>query len=456
MRAPIDHEHMHRTAKLFMDNGKAATQDEALDMLAGFGLGVRISVEMQQTRNGQIALLTLVNAARRTFLRCIEVADIRDVPLLVPVAEATSLRGAVTELGGKLVSALSPSLPLALIGDVDGTDPGVPAWRLSWSGWSGGVIPWRDGPASCDDAAMPLAPVIAACACIGEAFSYHAGDHPMAGRRACGFSLWSPKSSWLDADTKGPDLAYLPSALWLIGMGNLGQATAWLLACLPYGDRGQVQLMLQDFDRIAPSNDSTSVLSSLDVIGKRKTRVVASWLEQRGFDVAINEQRFGIWSRVSPHDPQVAICGVDNPLARAALEKAGFGLVVEAGLGGGPEGFRAFAMHTFPSALNADRLWSQDKVSGGPDVSDKPAYQALKAKGLDTCGLAQLASRSVGVPFVALVAAAFALSELLSRLNGGQSYQSIAGSLVDPGGIEAVSMTSGPYAFGHVGACIEK
>jgi hypothetical protein len=113
-------------------------------------------------------------------------------------------------------------------------------------------------------------------------------------------------------------------------------------------------------------------------------------------------------------------------------------------------------MHTFPSALNADRLWSQDKVSGGPDVSDKPAYQALKAKGLDTCGLAQLASRSVGVPFVALVAAAFALSELLRRLNGGQSYQSIAGSLVDPDGIEAVSMTSGPYAFGHVGACIEK
>jgi hypothetical protein len=449
MSKHIDHENMHRTAKLFMDNGKAATQADAIDMLAGFGLGVRISREAQGTRNGQIALLTLVNAARRTFLGGVEVQDVCDAPLQVPLAEAGSLHGAIEELGGKVVSTISASLPLALIGDLDDVEPGFPAWRLSWSGWSGGVIPARDGAAACDASAMPFAPVIAASACITETFAYHAGDHPMAGRRASGLSLWSPESSWLDQTRKGPDLAYLPSALWLIGMGNLGQAMAWLLGCLPYRDRNEVRLMLQDFDRIAPSNDSTSVLSSPSLIGKRKTRIVAAWLEWCGFDVAINEQRFGVWTRVSPHDPQVALCGVDNPLARASLEKAGFGLVVEAGLGGGPDGFRAFAMHTFPSALNAAQLWSQNKGAGGPDVSDKPAYQSLKAQGLDACGLAQLASRSVGVPFVGLVAAAFALSELLRRLNGGQSYQSIAGNLVDPDGVEAVRIASGAYAFGH-------
>ncbi|MGD9786052.1 MAG: hypothetical protein AB7E80_15700 [Hyphomicrobiaceae bacterium] len=450
MRAPIDHEHMHRTAKLFMDNGQASTQAEALDMLASFGLGVRISEKAQQTRNGQIALLTLVNAARRTFLGGIEVAGIIDAPLVAPLAEAPSLREAVEELGGKIVSTPSPSLPLALIGDVEHEGAGVPAWRLSWSGWSGGVIPARDRSASYDDTAMPLAPAVAACACIGEAFSYHAGDHPMAGRRACGFSLWSPKSHWLDADAKGPGLAYLPSALWLIGMGNLGQATAWLLACLPYGDRAPVRLMLQDFDRIAPSNDSTSVLSSLALTGKRKTRIVASWLEQRGFDVAINEQRFGTWTRACPHDPQVAICGVDNPLTRAALEKAGFGLVVEAGLGAGPDGFRAFAVHTFPSELKAEKLWTQEASSSAPNVAGKPAYQSLKAQGLDVCGLTQLASRSVGVPYVGLTAAAFGLSELLRRLHGGEACQSIVGSIVDPDAIETVSLSNGPYAYGYV------
>jgi len=454
MSKPIDHEHMHRTAKVFMDNGKAATQADALDMLARFRLGVRISREAQETRNGQIALLTLVNAARRTFLGGIEVADVCDMPLQVPLAEARSLRGAVEELGGKLVSTLSASLPLALIGDLEGVESGFPAWRLSWSGWRGGVIPARDGGSVCDASAMPFAPVIAASACIAEAFAYHAGDHPMAGRRTCGLSLWSPDSSWLEANDEAPDIAYLPSAIWLIGMGNLGQAMAWLLGCLPYRDRNEVRLMLQDFDRIAASNDSTSVLSSAALIGMRKTRIVAAWLEQLGFDVAINEQRFGVWTRVSPHDPQVALCGVDNPLARAALEKAGFGLVVEAGLGSGPDGFRAFAMHSFPSALRAERLWSQD-MGSRPDVSDKPAYQCLKAQGLDTCGLAQLASRSVGVPFVGLVAAAFGLSELLRRLNGGQAYQTIAGSLLDPDGVEAVGIGSGAYAFGHVAVRIQ-
>lgn len=456
MSKPIDHEHMHRTAKLFMDNGKAATQADALNMLAAFGLGVRVSREAQTTRNGQIALLTLVNAARRTFLGGVEVADVWDVPLQVPLAAAGSLRGAVEELGGKVVSTITPSLPLALIGDLDGGEPGFPVWRLSWSGWSGGVIPACDGAAVCDESAMPLAPVVAASVCIAEVFAFLAGDHPMAGRRASGLSLWSPGSSWFDGIEQGHNLAYLPSALWLIGMGNLGQAMAWLLGCLPYGDRSEVRLMLQDFDRIAPSNDSTSVLSNLAQIGERKTRIVTAWLERCGFDVAINEQRFGEWTRVSPHDPRVALCGVDNPLARASLEKAGFGLVVEAGLGTGPDGFRAFAMHTFPSALAAEQLWSPSNVARGPDVLDKPAYQSLEAQGLDACGLAQLASRSVGVPFVGLVASALALSELLRRLHGGRVYQCITGSLTDPEGVEAVTINSVPYAFGYVRVCGEK
>jgi hypothetical protein len=293
---------------------------------------------------------------------------------------------------------------------------------------------------------------VAAAACIGEAFSHHAADHPMAGRRSCGLSLWSPETPWLDADAQGPRLAYLPSALWAIGMGNLGQATAWLLACLPYTGREHVRLMLQDFDKIAPSNDSTSVLSSSALVGRHKTCVVAEWLEKRGFDVAINEQRFGTWTRVSQHDPQVALCGVDNPLARAALEQAGFGLVVETGLGAGPDGFRAFAVHTFPSAIKAEKIWNQDATPSSGDVSGLPAYRSLKAQGLDVCGLTQLASRSVGVPFVGLVAAALALSEVLRRLHGGTAYQSISGSLVDPDGIEAVCYSAGPYAFGHVAA----
>ncbi len=37
----------------------------------------------------------------------------------------------------------------------------------------------------------------------------------------------------------------MPSRLWIIGLGNLGQAFAWLLACLPYEDPSHVQFVLQ-------------------------------------------------------------------------------------------------------------------------------------------------------------------------------------------------------------------
>ena len=35
-------------------------------------------------------------------------------------------------------------------------------------------------------------------------------------------------------DAIGPSLVYLPSGLWLLGLGHLGQANAWALGCLPY------------------------------------------------------------------------------------------------------------------------------------------------------------------------------------------------------------------------------
>lgn len=38
-----------------------------------------------------------------------------------------------------------------------------------------------------------------------------------------------------------------------------------------------------------------------------------------------------------------------------------------------------------------------------------PPYSAVRESGLDTCGLAQLASRTVGVPFAGLIAATLAI-----------------------------------------------
>jgi hypothetical protein len=209
-------------------------------------------------------------------------------------------------------------------------------------------------------------------------------------------------------------------------------------------------MVLQDFDKIAASNDSTSILSFIKDIRRKKTRVVAEWLEARGFDVHLEERKFGKWTRRTEEEPGVALCGVDNANARAELEKAGFGLIVEAGLGAGPQGFRNISMHTFPASRSAEDIWSKQVGMHSENFEDMPAYEALKRSGMDRCGLTQLALRTVGVPFVGLIAACLVISELLRRLNGGIALELASVSAMAMEDIEAVAMQASVYEFGHL------
>jgi hypothetical protein len=452
MEQIIDLNNLHRTAKYFMDNGRAHTHEDAMALLNRFGLTVIVGQEIACSVNQQAALLTLINVARRTLLGGIDVVGLPDAPSLSPLMHGRSLGQAVREYGGHIAVEARSEWPSAVIGDAARPSGKMPCWRLTWGGWRGGVVPIRDDRRLQEENAMALAPLLAAAACAAEAFAYHAGDHPMAGRRTSGLSLWRPGADWLMDDPTEPALAFLPSRLWIIGLGNLGQAFAWTLASLPYADRHEVQLILQDFDRIGASNESTSLLSCAADIERRKARVVGEWLEARGFDVYLNERRFGAWTRRAESEPSVALCGIDNALGRAALEKPGFGLVVEAGLGAGAEAFRSLSVHTFPASRSAEEIWSLQVGQANESVDHMPAYQDLKRKGMDSCGLAQLASRTVGVPFVGLFAACLAISELLRRLNGGAALEIASGSVAALESIETVATVQTPYAFGHVNA----
>lgn len=450
MSNSVDHTNLHRTAKYFMDNGRAATPEDAMSILESFGLNVVAGDEVVTSRDHQIALLTLVNTARRTFLGGIEVAGAPDVELFVNLGAGNSLHSAIRHLGGTVTTEPRGDWPTAIIGTPKKLPMHGPAWQLHWSGWRGGVRPVRDESLEPQRDAIALAPILAAAICVSEAFAYHSGDHPMAGLRSAGISLWCPGKNWQLEDLGEPQLSNLPSRLWLVGLGNLGQAYSWILACLPYQNHSAVELVLQDFDDLGESNDSTSLLSGLQDVGRKKTRVVAGWLEAIGFQTCIEERRFGTWSRRAPHEPGVALWGVDNALARVSIDDADFDLVVEAGLGAGPNGFRNFSLHTLPASRSSAQIWSQHLSSTNPSASDAPAYDALKKRGVDECGLAQLASRTVGVPFVGLTAGAFVIAELLRRLHGTLGFELLSGSLQSIGDIEYVSKETIPYALGHV------
>lgn len=456
MSRPVDHTTLHRTAKYFMDSGRAKTHKAAMKMLKGFGLTIHAGPEVATSPDHQTALLTLVNVARRTFLAGIEVVGLQEGPCISPLMPAGSLRDAVLRLGGKAVSAARPDWPSAVIGTVGAAALQWPSWRVTWEGWRGGVVPLGFGSALSEQGAMAFAPILAAAVCAGEVFAYHAGDHSLAGRRPAGLSLWRPGADWELADGGEPLLAYLPSSLWLIGLGNLGQAFAWLLNSLPYVDRTKVQLLLQDFDRVSKSNVSTSLLTFARHVRRRKARVVAEWLEARGFETTLDERRFGAWSTRATSEPGVALCGVDNALARASLENVGFDLAVEAGLGAGPEAFRSFSIHSFPASHSAEALWSRQVATRDATYDDRPAYQALQKAGLDRCGVALLGSRTVSVPFVGLIAASLALAELLRRLNGGVTLELASGSVLALEDVEAVEFRASTYPGAYVDAKVNR
>jgi hypothetical protein len=454
MNELVTHETLHRTAKYFMDSGQATSYEQAMRMLCGFGLYIEVGPEIATSKDHQIALMTLVNTARRTFLGGVHVISAPNIPLLVPLVNATTVDRAITLLGGRVVKRRHRNWPVALIGSVDITSSDALCWQVTWDGWRGGVVPVRDGRRLPERPSGGLAAALAAAACAAEVFMFYACDHPMVGHRTAGMSLWQPGADWLVKDDTEVQLTFLPSQLWLIGLGNLGQAYLWLLACLPYNNPSDLELMLQDYDRIAQSNDSTSMLTCQKMIGLMKTRAVTQWLEEKGFRTTIEERRFGEWTRRAIHEPAVALCGVDNSLARASLEHTGFGLVIEAGLGAGPQAFRNFSLHTFPSSLNAAHIWSSNSDTKQADVSNMPAYQASNHPHLDECGLAQLASRTVGVPFVGLTAATLVIAEVLRRLHGGSALELVSGSVAAFEDVEISATECGVYEFGHVAAAV--
>jgi hypothetical protein len=450
---PIINEHtLHRGAKYFMDVGRAPTHEVAMELLQQFGLTIYVGDEIATSADHQNALLTLVNVARRTLLGGVDIIGLPEAPCVTPLAAREPLHDAVARLGGRVVGEPHPAWPAALIGSVTVDTAGAPVWQLTWQGWRGGIIPAGYNDRLSERDANPLAPALAAAICAAEAFEYHAKDHAMAGRRSQGLSLWSPGRDWLAHDDTEPTVAFLPSRLWIIGLGNLGQAFAWLIGCLPYQAPNEVDIVLQDFDRIGPSNESTSVLSTSNHVGRKKARVVADWLEGRGFNTIIEERRFSGAMARTEDEPAVGLCGVDNANARAVLDKAGFGLVVEAGLGAGPEAFRSISLHTFPASRTPSDIWSKQIGQALKSVEHMPAYQALEQQGVDKCGVSRLASRTVGVPFVGVIAGVLVIAELLRRLHGGCALEVASLSVASLEDLEAFPMPAPTYRFGHTPA----
>jgi hypothetical protein len=407
----------HRLAKALLDSGEAATVQEALDTFAAYGVRVRLAADIATDLTSQVIALTVINSAARSFQGNVLV-EATDFELTAPGFAGMRLHeflswAQVSSQG----NAVTPQWPVIEVGAGTGDAGAIRPWA---DGWDFGV-----GAGRKDRQFFAPTCVAAAGLAVSEAFSILRGDNPYAGRRELYLS------TWLGSERAGPVPACIGAGgLWVVGLGHLGQAYAWTLGFT--NPSGAAPHVLQDVDVITKSTLSTSMLSKHESIGTKKTRVVARWLEARGFHTALVERRFDEHQRVAAGEPTVALFGVDNPAARRSLESAGFRLVVDAGLGAGYRDFGAMRLRTFPGASNAADLWATPAHAAASEPQLARAYRDLLAKGADPCGVTTLATRAVGAPFVGCVAAGYVLAEVARREQGGAGTGFINLNLRDP------------------------
>lgn len=443
---------LHRTVKLELDEGRAESIEAAERIVAQYVLQIDVGDAVSRSATRQAMLLTAVNASRRAFIGGVRVRLSSDGPTTVAWAEGRNIASAVEVLGGEIVEALSDDYPTLVIGVVPAKPPGSTVLYATWQGWAGGVVE-ESRERLPESSEFPLAGVLAGALGVSESFQHLRGFAP-AGRRPAGLSLWNPQVDWRDPSGCGEPSRYLPSRLWLIGLGHLGQAYAWALAMLPYPDPSDVQLMLQDSDYIAEANQSTGVLSDRASIGRRKTRVVSERLEALGLNTAVTERFFDSTTQRRPDEPGVALVGVDDPEPRRLVEEAGFDLVVDAGLGGTPQSYLDILVHSFPSGVDAAGAWTDRRTPPASPLVDQLAYRDLRdrlaAEGLSgeegdiECGVIEVAGRSVGAAFVGCVAATLVVAEVLRFFAGGPRFEILSVSLRSPHLRQAVSNTREP------------
>jgi hypothetical protein len=441
-----------RTAKVFLDDGTAASLTEAEAILSHYVLQIDVGAGIEGSTTRQAMLVTIVNTASRAFLGGVHVRIADNPTLTVAWARGMTLAQAIERFGGVVVDSLENGYPTVTTGDVQGQLPGTIVLHPTWHGWAAGVVT-DQARRLAEQAEFELAGVAAGGLAVSEAFQHLHGYLP-AGRRAVGVSLWRPDLDWRDPAGVGPRCRFLPSVAWLLGLGHLGQAYCWALGCLPYASPAEVSLMLHDYDYIISANHSTSVLADQHCVGMRKTRNVACRLEKVGFKTSITERAFDEHTVRVGDEPVLALAGFDKPEPRRQLDpgQRGFNLVVDGGLGRGPQHYLDILIHSFPASLPAAGAFPVSNAGAEePAVLEQPAYKRLVeeligegvAEGDARCGAIEIAGQTVAAAFVGAVAAALVLAEPLRVLHGGLRYEVVSLSLRSPEYIETAPAPGG-------------
>jgi hypothetical protein len=420
----VDPDSIDRVAKLLVDAGDVASFAEAEALLRVYRMQVVLDAHACTDAACQAAALSAVNTGVRAMHGGVKVFLAEERECVVPFGRGQPLSTVIASVGGELADRPEPDVATIAFGEHEPRGGKAPVlWCVPY-GWIASVSPT---PPTASAAAEIPAAVLSGSLAVSEIFQWLRG-YAVAGDRALEVSLWNPGRDGGGAD--GPPITHLPAALWLLGLGHLGQAYAWLLSLLPYPIEGARPLFLQDDDKVSAANRATSMLHGDSGLGVRKTRVVAKVMDELGWETTLIERRYRGGPLHTAGAPPVLLGGVDNLEARRSLDDSAFPVIYDAGLGAGPDGFLAMSIRRLPASRPSREIWPTARPRAQRALDG--AYAKLEAQSGDRCGVEMLASRTVATSFVGVAAACLVIGGLLRELHGGEALELVDLSLRDP------------------------
>jgi hypothetical protein len=379
-----------------------------------------------KTRWGQAALLTIAVCATRSFRGGVYLRGDFDAKVRVGNWMPIPLRRMLIAAGCRSEDVPDHAISL-FVGADDGKEPAkVHCWA---DGWMAVVSP--NGAKDSIHEGNELSGALAGAMAVTECFRMGALGDLIAGKRTQRLSPLTPSV----ADPQGLELSLLPSSMWILGLGNLGQALLWVLGLLPYADPCAVQLILQDLDLSGPENVDIQILTEPQWMKIKKTRSAAAWSEERGFRTAISELAFSPTTVRSDDQPGLAFVGVDNIETRrfAAHPGAGFDLVLDAGLGATASEVFDLRVHGFPGSRTLDEAWPMPDDQPSDREKALAAHLAtLVSQGrLTRCGAFSIAGQSVGIPGTAVAAATIQIAQACRAIMTGRFCDLVDVSLLN-------------------------
>lgn len=394
-----------RIAKSLVDSD-GITFDEAQARLLKLTLEIVVG-EDATSLTAHSAILTAISVASRTFIGGVRIAGYTAQPLNVAFPlNATMLDAAAFEVGAsEFDGAASHRIIIGSTGVI--AQPGD-----IWTGWQGWLCAAAPHSLECDFGDNPLTGIAAGALAVSVAFNT---ARNLNSSGPAEINLWPT----VEGET-APNFAeiFLPGALWIVGLGNLGQAYLWALSALPYADPSQVMLVLQDRDRVSEENWATSVLVREEVYGALKTKVAETWGLSCGFDVRRIDRCLLASDRLDHDEPRMALCGVDKINVRAGMADIGFECIVDAGLGRTADDFDRYRVTVFDAErpINKHFEHSRDTMPIG-QVPEEDAYKVLEQE-IGNCGAVEIAGASVAAAFVSAIAAAVVVTRAIAAVSG--------------------------------------